>query len=144
MKVIDLLNKIANGEEVPKKIYCFNREFYLRENTYFGDTFTLMHYIQEEDLNDTVEILEEKEICHKCHKYPAEYNQTYCEFCLGISKLEEEKKIPEKLKIEQDTPSSNYYIRNENGTKCGLTKHSKMIAETLNQLIDYLKSKGDE
>ena len=55
----------------------------------------------------------------------------------------EEKKIPEKLKIEQDTPSSNYYIRNENGTKCGLTKHSKMIAETLNQVIDYLKSKGE-
>ena len=57
-------------------------------------------------------------------------------------KIEEEKKIPEKLKIEQDTPSSNYYIRNENGTKCCLTKHSKMIAETVNQLIDYLKSKG--
>ena len=60
--------------------------------------------------------------------------------------LEEEKKIPEKLKIEQDTPSSNYYIRNENGTKCALTKHSKMIAETLNQIIDYLdylKSKGE-
>ena len=56
----------------------------------------------------------------------------------------EEKKIPEKIKIEQDTPSSNYYIRNENGTKCGLTKHSKMIVETLNQVIDYLKSKGDE
>lgn len=58
--------------------------------------------------------------------------------------LEEEKKRPEKLKIEQDTPTSNYYIRNEYGTKCGLTKHSKMIVETLNQLIDYLKSKGDE
>ena len=51
--------------------------------------------------------------------------------------------LPEKLKIEQDTPTSNYYIRNENGTKCILTKHSKMIAETLNQLIDYLKSKGE-
>ena len=58
--------------------------------------------------------------------------------------LEEEKKKPEKIKIEQDTPSSNYYIRNENGTKCALTKHSKMIIETLNQLIDYFKSKGDE
>ncbi len=61
--------------------------------------------------------------------------------------LEEEKKIPEKIKIEQDTPSSNYYIRNENGAKCALTKHSKMITETLNQVIDYLdyiKSKGDE
>lgn len=60
MKVIDLLNKIANGEEMPKKIYCFDREFYLKENTYFGDTFTLMHYIQEEDLNDEVEVIEEE------------------------------------------------------------------------------------
>ena len=57
--------------------------------------------------------------------------------------LEEEKEIPEKLKIEQDTPRSNYYIRNEYGTKCGLTKHSKIIADKLNEIIDYLKSKGE-
>ena len=60
-----------------------------------------------------------------------------------VEMIEEEKKIPEKLKIEQDTPTSNYYIRNENGTKCALTKHSKMIAETLNEVLDYLKSKGE-
>ena len=60
MKIIELLNKIANSEISPKRIYCFNREFYLKENNYFGDTFTLMHYIQEEDLNDEVEILEEE------------------------------------------------------------------------------------
>ena len=98
MKVIDLLNKIANGEEVPKRIYYFNREFYLKENTYFGDTFTLMHYIQEEDLNDEVEI------------------------------IEEEKKIPEKLNI------SNF------------PKHNNSLKKTaikLNEVIDYLKSKGE-
>lgn len=60
MKIIELLNKIANEEDIPKKIYCFNKEFYLKGNTYFGDTFTLMHYIQEEDLNYEVEILEEE------------------------------------------------------------------------------------
>ena len=61
--------------------------------------------------------------------------------------LEEEKKIPEKLDIEQDKPGKQYYIRNEYGTKCGLTQHSRMIAEKLNEVIDYLdylKSKGDE
>ena len=26
-----------------------------------------------------------KEKCHKCKRYNAEYNQTECEFCLGIS-----------------------------------------------------------
>lgn len=57
--------------------------------------------------------------------------------------IEEEKKIPEKLEIEQDTPNSNYYIRNEYGTKCYLTKHSKIIADKVNQVIDYLNSKGE-
>ena len=51
--------------------------------------------------------------------------------------IEEEKEI-EKLKIEQDTPN-NYYIKNEYGTKCALTKHSKMIAEKVNELIDEVK-----
>ena len=97
MKVIDLLNKIANGEELPKKIYCFDREFYLNAYTYFGDTFTLMHYIQEEDLNEKVEI------------------------------IEEEKKIPEKLKLDLFTKNDvSYYV-----------------CEKINSIIDYLKSKGE-
>ena len=116
MKVIDLLNKIANGEEndletefeFDKKIWNFYK---LNHSEYCLDGWLL---------NQNITITKHKEV------------------------LEEEKKLPKKIKIEQDTPSSNYYIRNENGTKCGLTKHSKMIAETLNQLIDYLKSKGDE
>ena len=53
--------------------------------------------------------------------------------------IEEPKKI-EKLKIEQDTSNSNYYIKNEHGTKCGLTKHSKMIAEKVNELIDEINN----
>ena len=115
MKIIDLLNKIANGEEVPNFIVD-EVEYYMGANGYLRECMgdDTQWYIDKSWLNTEVQI------------------------------LEEEKKIPEKLKIEQDTPSSNYYIRNENGTKCGLTKHSKMIAETLNQVIDYLKSKGDE
>ena len=63
--------------------------------------------------------------------------------CELSCEVEEEKKIPEKLDIEQDTPTSNYYIRNEYGTKCYLTTHSKMIADKLNEIINYLKSKGE-
>ena len=81
MKVIDLLNKIANGEEVPKKIYCFNREFYLKGNTYFGDTFTLMHYIQEEDLNDEVEIIEEPQEHKIPEKLQGSCDMTTSEIC---------------------------------------------------------------
>ena len=57
--------------------------------------------------------------------------------------IEEPKKI-EKLKIEQDTQNSNYYIKNEYGTKCGLTKHSKMIAEKVNELIDEINNLKEE
>ncbi len=60
-----------------------------------------------------------------------------------IEIIEEEKEI-EKLKIEQDTPNSNYYIKNEYGTKCYLTKHSKMIAEKVNELIDEVKKLKEE
>ena len=54
--------------------------------------------------------------------------------------LEEDKPIIEKIKIEQDSPT-HFYIRNEYGTKCGLTKHSKMIADKLNEIIDYINRK---
>ena len=114
MKVIDLLNKIANKENLPKKIYYINREFYLKENTYFGDTFTLMHYIQEEDLNEEIEV------------------------------LEEEKKIPEKLNtwygiepVSLDSPTTfkdnSKYIDFNN----------EMFFDKINEIIDYFKSKGE-
>lgn len=34
--------------------------------------------------------MEEKNLCRRCGEYPAEYNQTYCEFCLGIVEEDEE------------------------------------------------------
>lgn len=50
-----------------------------------------------------------------------------------IEIIEEDKDI-EELKIENDN-STHFYIRDERGTKCGMTKHSKLIAEKLNELI---------
>lgn len=140
MKVIDLLNKIANGEEVPlvlkynNKIYEYTKEidWYLRED------LKSELFIDKSRLNDEVEIIDEKEMCHKCHKYPAEYNQTWCEFCLGISK--EEKKIPEKLtdilKVDDLIPpvDENMYKI----WKQTIKNHNK-----INEICDYLKSKGE-
>lgn len=62
--------------------------------------------------------------------------------CLNeeVEILEENKPIIEKLNIESDSPT-HFYIRNEYGTKCGLTKHSKMIANKLNEIIDYINKK---
>lgn len=123
MKIIELLNKMANGEEVPTTIKYqdnyynlirkYNEDWEKYEFGYKNLNGGYLNIWRDSVLNDTVEIIEEK------------------------------KKIPEKLDIEQDTPTSNYYIRNEYGTKCGLTKHSKIIADKLNQVLDYLKSKGE-
>lgn len=106
MKIIDLLNKIANGEEVPKKIkyndYIYTAKGNAIENfvDYCSekDEWCFNHYVRYENLNDEVEI------------------------------LEEEKKIPEKINI------SNF------------PKHNNSLKKTaikVNEIIDYLKSKGE-
>ena len=69
MKVIDLLNKIANGEEVPKKVILDKKEFqYNKTYEQYLDKYevNLLEHISDYNysgLNDEVEIIEEdKEI----------------------------------------------------------------------------------
>ncbi len=113
MTIIEIINKIANNEDIPKrikykdKIYIYNEpnQDYLEYNK---DDFDFLGYAfcnwrTRDFINDKVEI------------------------------LEEDKDI-EELKIENDNPT-HFYIRDEKGTKCGMTKHSKMIAEKLNEVI---------
>ena len=66
MKVIDLLNKIANGEEVPKKIK-YNDYIYIAKGNAIEnfvdycseeDEWCFNRYVRYENLNDEVEILE--------------------------------------------------------------------------------------
>ena len=107
IKIIDLLNKIANGEEVPEIIKFDNRIWninYGEKNIYYTN-----------DCNDDLFIV----IFRK--------NLT---FTLNdkVEILEEEKKIFEKLDI------SNF------------PKHNNSLKKTaikLNQVIDYLKNKGE-
>lgn len=57
------------------------------------------------------------------------------EKCIEI--IEDKPKKIEKLNIEiENETTGNAFIRNEHGTKCFLTKHSKIIAEKVNELID--------
>lgn len=63
MKVIDLLNKIANGEEVPRRIKYKNIiwYFYKIDKTYcMSNTEINLFYIERltERLNDEVEVIE--------------------------------------------------------------------------------------
>lgn len=67
MKIIDLLNKIANGEEVPKKIrishWCYKFEWVEHLTNYYdkSNDIDLMSCLSmnKEELNYEVEILEE-------------------------------------------------------------------------------------
>ena len=63
MKVIDLLNKIANEEDIPKKIKI-NGNLYRQANGQFWCDETGMYMIDNctsiYDLNDEVEIIKEK------------------------------------------------------------------------------------
>ena len=141
MKIIDLLNKIAKGEEVPKKIKIKNNvyEWYRRcENTfnyrlsyngklvdsYLSDDW----FIDSKDmLNDEVEI------------------------------LEEEKKVEFKNILSLNTnicTIKRYDItdrKNKDRVVCNIRNDFENIGDTVNELIenqkkiiDYLKSKGDE
>ncbi len=101
MKIIDLLNKIANGEIDRNTKYQFSRDDYCTINDFFA-----RYIVDEENLN--------------------------------LEILEEEKKIPEKLgityikKINDDAFISERFSQAE-----------QKIIDTLNDVIDYLKNKGE-
>ena len=70
MTVIQLLNKIANGEEVPKKIRIKDREYFYDKYSnwyFFGKTSEDM-FISKDRLNDEVEIIEEEQEDKKIEK----------------------------------------------------------------------------
>lgn len=70
MKIIDLLNKIANGEEVPKKIKYKNMvyEYYERLNDFYNykcvedNSYLEEKYFISNILTDEVEIIEESDV----------------------------------------------------------------------------------
>lgn len=73
MKIIDLLNKIANGEEVPERIkigtHIFTRFDYSKgDGTYISSyqsddgLYFIQDYSYPQDLNKEVEIIEDKKI----------------------------------------------------------------------------------
>lgn len=129
MKIIDLLNKIANGEEIPKKIRVHYRVFekYLNHNAYLNTEdevnykyLTDLPRLFDDDrdwLNDEVEI------------------------------LEEEKKIPEKLKTYKDRNNEIFLddlcYKYKPVHKDSLSFNEQVIIDKLNRIIDFLKSKGE-
>ena len=111
MKIIDLLNKIANGEEVPKKIK-YKGHIYQYQYKDIKEANIINYYHSEEThhhlidggwhdirLNDEVEI------------------------------IEEEKKIPEKIEQKE--------------IEISMAIGEQICANKINEIIDYLNSKGE-
>ena len=124
MKIIDLLNKIANGEEddlltefeFDKRIWNFKG---LNDSEFCLDGWLLNQNIT---ITKHKEILEEEPYVEICGRWftKSEYDE--------FVKDEEEKKIPEKL----------------DDTELYLTEYQQhKIVNKLNEIIDYLKSKGE-
>ena len=91
MKVIELLNKIANGEEVPKRIKTKN-DIWIYDGIDYrasddrGYMFEVYTGINKDDLNEEVEIIEED---NKIEKIPYQFNLNYIDSKLDTYTKEE-------------------------------------------------------
>ena len=124
MKIIDLLNKIANGEEVPKKIRITDIDdritkhynfFYDEDEQEYKDDelFPLgARLILDRVLNEKVEIIEPQE-----HKIPEkiEYHQV------------------RRNEVEVD------YIEDGIVKQFCLNKKQRYFADKVNEILDYLE-----
>ena len=117
MKIIDLLNKLANGEKVPKHIHIRDVDSY----TWQED---VKAYWSDGDKNNLL--------------YDLDLSRT--DLCEDIEILEEEKKIPEKLNIDKE----HNRLFKKDGSYWSIKAHQVYVYEVLNEIIDYLKNKGDE
>ena len=135
MKIIDLLNKIANGEEIPKKIKYDGIEYkitkiMLEDNKYWenyiNEDMECLFPINTNYLNDEVEIIEEEprniEVCGSLFT-KSEYDKlAYCG---------EEKKIPKKLGVTAYADGNIAY---------SWSKSEALLKTKINEIIDYLES----
>lgn len=123
MKIIDLLNKIANGEEVPKKIkvnkilFEYQGDDYLykdkdeKEYWLFSTGYTDKFKWLDSALNTEVEIIEENKIPKKLTDINADFYVKDCYY--------------EKLSKEE------------------IALDLVSLKSWINFIIDYLKSKGE-
>ena len=125
MKLIDLLNKIANGEEIKKfkynkRIFEYDEHY---EDWYDENDSNLTVYCEliKVDLNKEVEILEEEK------KTPTlnDIRESY-----GLPRIEEKKTLTKMAfvyKVEDEKQNAN----------------NARFTEFINEIIDHLNSKGE-
>ena len=104
IKIIDLFNKIANGEELPKKIKYGNTEYSLQDNDYWSDRIRGYFSVEDlgvDNLTDEVEILDEEDEFEDIREITQEcFDNWTC--AKHINQLiKNQKKIIERLKNEK-------------------------------------------
>ena len=153
MKVIDLLVKIANGEEVPMFKYEGHRYKYNKENHWFEDS-DRNDYIKDVfvvvELNDEVEIIEdtpkedkkiEKLNLDKDKLKGKEIPRAIDYLLEGklneiIDTLKENKKI-EKIKAIKDN-DGNYFLLNYENKKYIISVVDAIMLDKINEIIDKI------
>ena len=113
MKVIDILNKIANGEEAPKKIIWNKLVYELKDGIYFdycGETLIGSLNFDGTNLNDEVEIIEEDKKIKRIQSHGADL------FSASIGEWLHDK--------------DNY------------TAYDELLMNKINEIIDYLNKEN--
>ena len=135
MKIIDLLNKIANGEFLPKKIK-YDDEIFIYDNQvdkywsidHTNNLYDILGRYVGIALNDEVEIIEEEprdiEVCGSLFTR-SEYNR--------LAGIEEDKKI---VKLKKDNFGKNKDLDE-------VDSDIYFVVDKINEIIDYL-NKGDK
>ena len=132
MKKIDILNKIANGEEPKIKYDNIILKYNKKEERFIDkDGLNSLYEFDFSELNDEIEIIEEEKKDNFTGWKMYQDGKEVCSMDCSV----EEKKIPEKLDVLVEVMSAD---------KIGaLTNEIGEIQRKFNQLIDYLKSKGE-
>lgn len=145
MKIIDLLNKIANGEEVPKKIkweniiYAYSEydkdylEYPFSDEEYKG-LFDMRDNILTQFLNDEVEILDEPKDNFTGWKMYQD-GKVICSIDCSVDETKDNS--IERLDIEEDAINRNErFIRKEDNKFVNLSVADYELAKKINELID--------
>lgn len=121
MKIIDLLNKIANREELPERIKVAAKEFYIcRKNTIDGD------YDYQDD-NATY-----------LFDYLTEWDYVSNYLVKDIEIIEEHKEYEDIKKIEYYYENGANILKDNNKEYC-ISQSEKIIIDKVNKLIESQK-----
>lgn len=107
IKIITLLNKIANNEKVPKKIKFRGETYYYSkpDKFYYCDGYSIYRELSfiTNSLNAEVEIIEEEKEIEKIGEIYDGFTDSYYDTCLEttIKKVDEIIDVVNKLKKEK-------------------------------------------